>query len=761
MLYKKMLRDMKLHKIQFISIFLMTLLSVFIYSGISSEWNGMKNKSENYYREMNLADAWILGRNITEEALTAVKSVDGVTGAERRLTLEAIADYDDQPVLTLHIAEAGNISSCYRLEGEEFSVDKDGIWLDYQFAKAKGLEVGDIISFTVEGLKFKKRINGLVMNPEYVYAPPEDEIVPNHNNYGFGYLSVKAWPQGVPFLYTELLLTTDHGEVKALEAKIDQALDGRYSVFLTREQKASYVQFNTEIEEHKAMGSIFPLAFLVVAMLTILSTMIRLVNNQRTQIGVLKALGFGRRRILSHYISFGLWLSLAGSVLGAILGPLILPYLFYDPMKMMFNLPEWGPEITLSTVWMALLTVLGCSLTAYLACRNNLKDTPSQALRPKAPRAVCHTLVERSCFWRRLGFNAQWNLRDAFRSKIRSLMAIVGVMGCTALLLCAFGMKDSLDKFKAWNFDDINRYQSELLLSDTISEDEVLNLIEDYHGEAILENYIEVRANGMKMTGELMVTDQVTLIQNYDKDRNPVELPKDGIAISLILADKLKVVVGDTVDWHIYGEEEWHTTRVEELLKKPITQGITMTRESYESLGYTFRPTSLITGDEVNTELTREETAVRKIRSKEELKDNFSFMMEAMNILIYVLMLAAVVLAVVVLYNLGVLSFLERQRELSTLKVIGFHTGRIRTLLLTQNIWMTALGAVLGIPLGLWVLDYVFQFMGSSFDFIVIAYPLSYLYSVLGTFLVSILVNRLFSRRVKNLDMVSSLKGVE
>ena len=136
-------------------------------------------------------------------------------------------------------------------------------------------------------------------------------------------------------------------------------------------------------------------------------------------------------------------------------------------------------------------------------------------------------------------------------------------------------------------------------------------------------------------------------------------------------------------------------------------------------------------------------------------------MIEAMNLLIHILMLAAVVLAVVVLYNLGVLSFQEKQRELSTLKVIGFHSGRIRTLLLTQNIWMTALGTLLGIPVGLWIIEYIFRFMGESFDFITVVYPLSYLYSILGTFLVSIMVNCLFSRKVKSLDMVSSLKGVE
>ncbi len=761
MLRKKMLRDMKLHKTQFISIFLMSLLSVFIYSGISSERNGMKNKAEAYYRKTNLADIWLYGKGFNEEALKAVKSVDGVTGAERRLTLDAIADYDNRPVLTLSITEEGNISSCYLMEGEAFSADPDGIWLDYHFADTKDLEVGDTLSFTVNGLDFYKTIRGLVLYPEYVYAPPEDEVVPNHNKYGFAYLSARAWPEGVPLVYTDLLLTTDRKVDADFEAKIDEALGGKYSVFLTREQNASYMQFNTEIEEHKAMGSIFPVAFLAVAMLTIMTTMIRLVNNQRTQIGVLKALGFSRRKILFHYVSFGLWLSLVGSFLGAVIGPVTLPYLFYGPMKMMFNLPEWGPEITISTVWMALSTVAGCTLVAFLACHNNLKDTPSQSLRPKPPRKVRHSRFEKSALWKRLGFNTQWNIRDSLRSKIRSLMAIVGVLGCTALLLCAFGMKDSMEEFTEWNFKDISRYETEIALSETMTEEQLKTLREAYHAEAISEAVIEVKANGVKKTGELMVMDQVTLIQNFDANRNPVSLPEHGITISKLLAEQLKVEAGDMINWHIYGEEGWHSSQVEGILRKPVSQGLTLTKETFEEYGYTFRPTSLLTLDLVPSELKEEVTGVTNVWSKVKLQEDFQSMIEAMNILIYVLMLAAVVLAVVVLYNLGVLSFLEKQRELSTLKVIGFNTGRIRSLLLTQNIWMTALGSLLGIPVGLWILRYIFQYMGDSFDFITIVYATSYLYSILGTFLVSILVNRLFSRRVKSLDMVSSLKGVE
>jgi putative ABC transport system permease protein len=340
-------------------------------------------------------------------------------------------------------------------------------------------------------------------------------------------------------------------------------------------------------------------------------------------------------------------------------------------------------------------------------------------------------------------------------------MAIVGVTGCAALMLCAFGMQDSLDEFSVWNFNDINRYESEIVLSKAATQEQTDKLINDYHGEAIMENTIEVKANGVKKTGELLVTDQVTLIRNFSAESKPITLPKDGISISYRMAEILKVSVGDEISWHIYGVEEWHSSKIEAIFRKPISQGISISRECFEDFGYHFQPTSIVTLERVPAELKGEAIGVTKVWAKEDLIASYNTMTEAMDVLFYVLILAAIVLAVVVLYNLGVLSFLERQRELSTLKVIGFKTGRIRALLFTQNLWMTALGILFGIPIGLWILDYIFQFLGDSFDFIIVVKVSSYLYSLLGTFLVSILVNRLFSRRVKKLDMVSSLKGVE
>ena len=761
MLLRKMLRDMKLHKTQFISIFLMSLLGVYVFAGIGSEWYGMQTTAENYYEDNNLANVWIYGNDFFEENADTIANLHGVTAIERRLTLEGTAELDNKPEMTIHFIEGDQISRSHLIEGEEISLEKDGIWLDYLFAEAKDLKVGDRVTVAAYGISMTKTILGTVMNPEYVYAPGGDDILPNHENYGFAYLSYKAFPSTAPMVYNEIQITTDREMDFTLEEAIDTALDGKYSIILTRKQKPSYMQLNTEIEEHKAMGGIFPVIFLVVALLTILTTMARLVNNQRTQIGILKALGFKKKKILYHYVSYGIWISLAGAALGVVLGPLTLPYLFYEPMKTMFTLPEWKPAISLSIIIMAILSVALCTITTYMACRNNLRDTPAQALRPKPPKVMKHSVIDRLHIWKKFGFNSQWNLRDAFRSKLRSIMAIVGVMGCTALLVCAFGMQDSMDEFKIWNFSKISRFETKFILSENITEEQLSSIMKEYNGEAMMEGAVELKVNGFKKSGELLVTDHVTLIQNYNSSRKFFELPKNGISMSYKMADNLHVEKGDEISWRVYGETEWKTDIINAIYRTPVAQGITIFREKFEESGYQFQPTTVLTSDNIIKEISEKETGVSKVWTKKELTESFDTTMEAMDLLIYVLILAAVVLAVVVLYNLGVLSFTERQRELSTLKVIGFKTRKIRTLLLTQNMWMTTIGALIGIPVGIWVLGYIFRFMGESFDLIVSVKFISYVYSILGTFLVSVLVNRFFSRRVKSLDMVSSLKGVE
>lgn len=757
MLFKKMLRDMKHNKTQFISIFLMAFLGVFIYAGVGGEWYGLQQTSNKFYIETNLADVWVYGRDFSQEDVNNVSGVTGVTQVQRRLSLDAVANYDNNPSIRLHIIEENNISKTYTVTGEIFSADKDGIWLDDLFAKARNLQTGDTLKFSAFGATLEKKILGTVLSPEYVFATGGNDIIPNHANFGFAYLPVSALPKEINIIYTDLLVKTAAAPDAAMEDKIDSALKGNYSVYLDRDNLQSYSMFNNEIQQHKAMGSVFPMVFLAIALLTILTTMTRMVNGQRTQIGTLKALGFQQSAILRHYISYGFWLSLSGALIGAAIGPLTLPRLFYGAMQTTYTLPEWKPSISPSFFAMALITILICTLATYLSCRSNLKDTPSQTLRPKAPKVAKQGAFEKTALWARLGFNAQWNLRDILRSKIRSSMAVVGVLGCSALLVCAFGLQDSLDDVVQWQYKDLNRFSTKLSLSEYLPSGTATAILKQTKGEALMESAVEIKANGVKKSGELLVTDKVSLIKFTDPQRNYIDLPTDKLSISYKMSQLLGVEKGDKISWHIYGQEKWITDEVGEIYRAPVSQGITMSRELYEQQGLEFTPTATVSDKEISVL----PEGVERKWSTGELTESYETMTEAMSIMVYVLIIAAALLAIIVLYNLGVLSFTERERELATLKVIGFQSGKIRQLLLTQNIWLTVIGIVFGIPCGKWLIDFMLAYMGDSFDMMCIISALNIVISTIITFILSVFVNFMFSGKIRRIDMVSSLKAVE
>lgn len=756
MLFKKMLRDMGRHKTQFISIFLMAFLAMFIYSGVGGEWRGLQKSADNYYEKTNLADIWLYGNGFSAEQAEAVEALDEVDSVERRLEASAVTDLKNSPTLTLYFVEKNEISSLSLVEGSEFDKnDTEGIWLDKRFADAHSLRPGDSLTITLNGIKFEKTIRGLIYSSEKVFLSDSDTMTPDFSLYGYAYLSDKAFPVPEAFTYSTMLIKAKN--TANLEDKINTVLDGKYSVFLEQKNHPSVSMFHNEITQHKMMGDIFPVVFLLIALLTMMTTMTRIVSNQRIQIGTLKALGFKKSTILQHYIFYGFFLALAGAICGLIVGPLTLPKLFYPSMSGFYTLPEWKPAYHVSFIWMAAAIVLLCTLVTWLVCIKLLRDTPADTLRPKVPKQVRHSLLERIHLWEKLGFNAQWNVRDAFRNRIRSLMAVIGVFGCTALIVCALGMNDSMKDLKTWQYETINRFESKLTLNENITPDQINNAIQKVNGEAIMEGDVEIRANGTRKSGTLLVTDDTTLIQPTDSHMNPITLPADGISITSKMAETLNVKQGDEIEWHVYGSEGWITGKIAAIYREPISQGITMSRAHFESLGQNFHPTSILSGEKVSENLS----GIDSIQSTADIVAGWDDLTEAMYTMVYVLIAAAAILSVVVLYNLGLLSFTEMEREMATLKVMGMKSGKLRGLLLTQNLWFSTIGFILGIFGGLKLIDVMVSFSGESFDFPLTLHLNTLLISFVFTFGLSIIVNLMFSRKIRRLNMVESLKAME
>lgn len=756
MLAKKMIRDILNHKAQFISIFLMAFLGVFVFTGIGGEVAGLEVTIDNFYEDTNIADGWIYSPYLNDLFLDQVWYLGATTQMERQLVVDSIADFENNPEVTLHFVENNTISKFYLIEGKPLEInDSEGVWLDKSFADAKGLKVGDNISFECNGYTIQKEIRGLGYSPEYVYHASRYSITPDYNKIGFAYMSYKAFPEDtVPY---NVLNVKFNGEPETYDKLLDYRLGGYYSEFIEKSDHPSVYQFSQEIIKHKMMADIFPVVFIIITMLILLTTMTRIIAHQRTQIGILKANGFKNSSIILHYASYGFWLVLVGSILGLILGPMILPQLFYPSMTDSYKLPSWNPSWDISFVFvMALMVIFSLGISLY-SVSSIANEKPSDTIKPKVLKASTSSFIEKLKIWKRLSFNVRWNYRDAKRNKLRALMTIIGVMGCSALLIGAFGLYDGLNHIKEWEYGQINHYDSKMIISENTSTSQIDEAAGEVDGEKIMEESVEIESDDMKKSGSLLVLNGTDLITPTDDDWNKIELANDEVSISKKMAKMLGVGVGDTVKLHIVGSDKWVNTTIDKIHADPMSQGFIMSSDKLDELDLNFTPTSVITSQHVN----KTYDGFKATTTLDDVESSWDKITETMWLIIYVLIFFACILAVIVLYNLGLLSFTEIEREMATLKVLGFKSNDLRRLLLTQSLVFTVIGFILGIPLGLKVLELMWQSSGDSLYIILTLTLTNIILTATITFSISILVNLMFSGKIKKINMVESLKSGE
>ncbi len=747
----KMLRDIKINKTQFIAIFLMAFLGIFAYCGIYGEYYGLEQTSNDFYAQTNMADGWIYSTDFDDSSIDKINEFS--TESDRQMVVLSVGDMEVKPDITLHFVEKGTISKFYSTEGRDFDAsDASGVWLDKRFADAHDLKVGDYITFKFDDNKIKKEIKGLGYSPEYIYESSPSTLTPDFSEIGFAYLSAKAYPEDLE--YNRALVKYDQSD-SAFKEKLDKSID--YLSFTKKEDHLSVAKFADEMAQHKMIGDVFPIVFILVTFLTLLTTMTRIVSHQRTQIGILKAVGFKDKTIILHYLSYSFWPVLAGAVLGLITGPMIIPQMFYPTMARAYSMPSWHPGFDMSFVYVAVLMVASSVFVTYLSCRRISKENPANTLRPKAPNVSSRSLIEKSTIWNHLSFNLRWNWRDARRNKFRAFMAIVGVMGCVALLIAAFGMNDSMGELKSWEYDNISHYESKLLLSSEANPLELYYILNETNGSFIMQQSIEIKAKGMEDTVVLLVSNNTDLISYTDSNKDPIDIDEGDVSISAKLAETFNLSIGDTIKWHIVGSDDWVSSKIGQIHAEPISQGLIMSPDTLEDQGLNFTPTNILTKEKFGENFD----SIKSVSSIEKMEKSWDKVTASVMMMVYVVTVVAVALAILVLYNLGILSFTEMEREIATLKVLGFKTNVLRKLLLTQNVIFTSIGFILGIPLGFYFMTLMMNAAGDSLYYIPSLTWGNILLTAFITFAISIGVNLLFSDKISDLNMVEALKDVE
>ncbi|MCR5507693.1 MAG: ABC transporter permease [Lachnospiraceae bacterium] len=769
MLFRKMWRDLFKNKTQFISIFLMSMLGMVIFVGIDAESAGGAYAAEKYYKEYNLSDIWIQGAGFSDDDVRTAKKVTGVKGVEKRLALTGTADVKaggDDAYMYINFINEGDINRLMLHEGEPYREDEQGVWLEEWFARTNDIHVGDNFTAELNGIKVDAVVKGIVDAPDYVYFVSEaDMMYPNYTKCGLAFMSSCMYPDSSNMIYNQLIIDvrddmSDDETIDTIKGKLEKVFDRDDIAVTDRDQNLSYATFDAEVRQHQAMGLLFAVIFLAIALLGIVTTMARVTASQRTVIGTMKALGFSKSRITFHYVSYGLLISAAGSVLGAWVGFLTMPPWILGMFTGSYLIPDLYGRITKLDIIAIATAIVVSGIVSFLSCRKELKDPPAVTLKPPAPKKIRHSALEKSRLWLMLDFSTQWNIRDVFRNKLRSLMGILGVVGCSMLLVCGFGCFDSVNGLVDKMYGELMTAGNKIVLSRDADYGYAYDLAVRYKGQMVQEMSVEFVSDTAKKSGSATIVDKGNYVHIQDKDLKPVKLDKSGMAMTQKMAGLLGLKKGDFVKWHIVGDDKWQYMRITQIYRDPSVQGITMARKVYEDLEYDFKPTSILTNKSVPSGLT-DEDGVSSVLNIESMKAAFSETMEIMNSMVYVMVFGAVLLGVVVLYNLGVLSFVEKTREVATLKVLGFRSGKIRNILQKQNIWLTAIGIIFGLQGG-WGLMYVIcTTVSDTLDMFPIIKPLTYLFSVGGTFLVSVLVNFMFSGKVKTIDMVDALKGVE
>ena len=738
------------------------ILGVFVFAGIHAYMDGMDKSADKYYKDNNFQDIWLSGENFSNEDLEKVKNTENVKDAERLLTINTELENKEDVTLETNFIETNNISKMYVVEGEEFSKDKKGVWFDSYLAKNLDLKVGDEITVTYQNMKITEKILGLVNTPDHVYFVKDDtEIFPTHKNYGFMYLSINELPEGMPQIFNQVIIDIDNTD-KLQETKADLENNIKSAIAVTdRKASASYQGYNSEIEEGTTYSSVFTFLFLFIAVLSVTTTMNRFVKKQRTQIGTLKALGFKNRKIINHYVGYGFIISLVASIVGLLVGRYALGTFFLNMEMSYFEIPVYNTVLIPVVYILAIAVVVLITLVTYLSCRSILKESAAEALRLEIPKVknTKFDLTTKGIF-KKASISTRWNLRDVGRNKGRSIMAIVGITGCTMLMLCAFGMMDTMKSYLSWEFDKISNFEYKLSLSNNYTDEQFDNITQKYGKKTSQTFGIEIKNNDKKETNTLTVNDAPNKLKYTNHNKEYMDLKDNGIYITEKLSEKYGLQVGDEITWHIFGDDNWYTCKIVGLNRNPQNQQLNMSRKYFESLGLTYKADVVYTDEDLSNIKTID--GVDTIQSLTTLKQGMESMLETVQTMIVLLIVVSAILGFVIIYNLGMLSFTEKQYQFATLKVLGFKDKQIKNIFVKQNLWLTIVGIILGLPLGFWMLDYIFKSaLGDNYDFNAYIKPTSYLYAVVGSLIVSIIVNKVLSRKVKKIDMVTSLKGNE
>ena len=801
---------------RFLSLICMAFLGVGFYVGIQSSSPDMLKTLDNFYDENNVYDISVISNvGLTEDDLLKLSKIKNVELAINIQEKDSYLEIEENNYVVKLIEYNSQMNNVYIKDGR-LPKNNNEVSVDNALLENNNLKLGDNI--TIDGKKYS--IVGNVISPLYFSAErPNSNLGSGKVDYYIyvynGSLDLEAYSniyitvkgakkyltnsdsykkivnnvkkdidlikdkqQDIRYdeLYSDIIETSEMYGISIDESKF---IKPKWYIY-DRLDNTSYKELINASDNLKKIGNIFPIIFFAISVLVSLISMMRMIEEDRVENGTLKSLGYNSFHITLKYVIYSLLATTIGSSVGAIFGSYMIPNVIWNIYKKIFFIPKFiyllKSDYNALGLWICILCICG---TSIIVCIKNLREVPANLMRPKAPKSGKKILLERINFiWKKLKFSDKITIRNIFRYKSRVITTILGIAGCTSLILAGFGLKDSIKDVIDFQFNNIIKYDKMLMTNESINQ---IDIEKELLNDDKVENYTNVNTQNIKV---LFNDEQheVTMItpddfKSISKSISLIDLKTNNIIDNIsdnscIISEKtaklLDIDVGDKISL-LDNDNNKYDIKVSYIIKNYINQYLYINKNTYNNLFNNYKINSILISlkeeDKNSKDFDKKYISngyALTIVDIDDIKSSMSDMLSSIDSIVAILIIAAASLAFVVLYNLSNINISERKREIATLKVLGFYPSEVDKYINRETVLLTILGIGIGLLFG----SYLSHFIISTCepDYIMFdrhVYTLSYFYSLFITVIFTIIVTIVTHFNLKKINMVTSLKNVE
>lgn len=770
-------RNIVYSKGQFISILLIVVVGLFVFTAMTNASANLETSLLTYYEETSFADLYVQVMKIPANEIHKFEKEQAIEAIEGRNIFEVpfITDDDSEKVNVriISVKESKNqVNQLYLHNGNRKINGKEVLVLQ-QFAQARFIEVGDEVTLQISGQKLTFNVGGIVSSPEYTYLMEnEQSLMPNPEKFGVIYIEEDYLAQitNMKGQYNDIILkVSENKDLEKIEDKINETWD-RFGVkrIIHKEDQLSNSVMQEEISGLKQTSKTLPFIFLIGAAAVLAAMMSRMVKNDRLTIGILKALGYTNLQVLFHYTKYAIIIGIVGGVLGTVLGTLLSGFMTKMYLQF-FYIPMLTVRIYLVNIIVSvIMSIMICFIAGYLGAKKVLKISPAESMRPEPPKQGNRILLEKATFiWRKISFTWKIVLRNIFREKRKFILISLGAAFTLAMMISVFWMNDIFNTLFNIHYGKFMQMDYTINFTRPLSKN-VLKDLDQLIETDVLEGKMEFpfelkHGRNAKIVNIIGLEENTEVYHFTDKYNNVIPLPEEGILLSSNLADALGVKIGDKILIHNYipGRDDVYI-KVKGIIKQSLGINGYMNLDYMESK---LIDDGAINGAYVKTDKNiitplQDVKNISSIQSQNELKAIFYEFIDLMVVSIVFMLMFSGLLGFVIIYSMTTMSINERQMEFSSLRVLGFTKREIFGIILKENFVMSLIGVIIGIPMG-------FSFansIGKSFssDLYTLNDPINVKQIILGIIVTAFfltLAQLVTFRKIKNLNFLEALKS--